>query len=62
MPQAVQQMAIAALEGPQDCIAEHNAIYERRRDRVVEALRALGLRVTPPKASLYIWAKVPEGE
>jgi LL-diaminopimelate aminotransferase len=59
--QAVQRMAIAALEGSQDCIAEHNAIYERRRDRVVEALRALGLRVTPPKASLYVWAKVPEG-
>jgi LL-diaminopimelate aminotransferase len=59
--QAVQRMAIAALEGPQDCIAEHNAIYERRRDRVVDALRALGLRVTPPKASLYIWAKVPDG-
>ncbi len=59
--QAVQRMAIAALEGPQDCIPEHNQIYQRRRDRAVEALRKLGLRVTPPKASLYIWAKVPEG-
>ena len=59
--QAVQRMAIAALEGPQDCIAQHNAIYQRRRDRVVEALRGLGLRVTPPKASLYVWAKVPDG-
>ncbi len=59
--QAVQRMAIAALEGPQDCIPEHNAIYQRRRDRVVEALRRLGLRVTPPKASLYVWAKVPDG-
>jgi len=59
--QAIQRMAIAALEGPQDTIAEHNAIYERRRDRVVEALRRLGLRVTPPRASLYVWAKVPEG-
>jgi len=61
VPQAIQRMAIAALEGPQDCINEHNAVYQRRRDRVVEALRALGLRVTPPKASLYIWARVPEG-
>jgi LL-diaminopimelate aminotransferase len=59
--QAIQRMAIAALEGPQDCIDEHNAIYERRRDRVVDALRALGLRVTPPKASLYVWARVPDG-
>ena len=61
IPQAIQRMAIAALEGPQDCIDEHNAIYQRRRDRVVEALRRLGLRVTPPKASLYIWARVPDG-
>jgi LL-diaminopimelate aminotransferase len=59
--QAIQRMAIAALEGPQDAIAEHNAIYERRRDRVVDALRHLGLHVTPPKASLYVWARVPEG-
>jgi len=59
--QAIQKMAIAALEGPQDCIQEHNAIYQRRRDRVVDALRKLGLQVTPPKASLYVWAKVPAG-
>jgi LL-diaminopimelate aminotransferase len=54
-------MAIAALEGPQDCIDEHNAVYQRRRDRLVEALRALGLRVQPPRASLYVWARVPQG-
>ncbi|MBI2863293.1 MAG: LL-diaminopimelate aminotransferase [Chloroflexi bacterium] len=59
--QAVQQAAITALQGPQDCIAEHNAIYQRRRDRVVEVLTKLGLRVRPPKASLYVWAKVPAG-
>ena len=61
IPQAIQRMAITALEGPQDCVAEHNAIYQRRRDRLVEALRALGMRVEPPKASLYVWAHVPEG-
>jgi LL-diaminopimelate aminotransferase len=59
--QAVQRMAIAALTGPQDAIEEHNRIYQRRRDKVVEALRHLGLRVTPPRASLYVWAKVPDG-
>ncbi len=59
--QAIQRMAIAALDGPQESIAEHNAIYQRRRDRVVEALQRLGLDVTPPKASLYVWAKVPRG-
>ncbi len=59
--QAIQKMAIAALEGPQGCIEDHNAIYQRRRDRVVAALRTLGLHVTPPKASLYVWARVPDG-
>ena len=59
--QAIQRMAITALEGPQDCIDEHNAIYQRRRDRLVEALRACGMRVQAPKASLYIWARVPDG-
>ena len=61
VPQAIQRMAIAALEGPQDCIEEHNAVYQRRRDRLVEALRALGLSVQPPRASLYVWARVPQG-
>ena len=41
IPQAIQQMAIAALEGPLDAIEDHNRIYQRRRDRVVEVLRAL---------------------
>ncbi len=59
--QAIQQMAIAALNGPQDVIEDHNAIYQRRRDKVVDALRKLGLEVTPPKASLYVWARVPVG-
>ena len=61
IPQAIQHMAIAALDGPQDCIDEHNAIYARRRDRLAEALTGLGLRLRPPRASLYIWARVPEG-
>ena len=61
IPQAIQLMAIAALNGPQDCIPEHNAIYQRRRDRLVEALRAAGMKVEPPKGSLYVWAHIPEG-
>ncbi len=61
IPQAIQRMAIEALDGPQDCIPEHNRIYERRRDRLVAALTKLGLRLRPPKASLYLWARVPEG-
>jgi len=61
VPQAIQRMAIAALEGPRDCIDEHNAAYQRRRDRLVEAVRGIGLAVQPPKASLYLWARIPEG-
>jgi LL-diaminopimelate aminotransferase len=61
IPQAIQQMAIAAVYGPQDAVDEHNRIYQARRDRVVEVLRQIGLEVDTPKASLYVWAKIPEG-
>ena len=61
IPQAVQRMAIEAVYGPQDCIDEHNAIYQRRRDRMVTVLRRIGLEVDTPKASLYVWAKLPAG-
>jgi len=61
IPQAIQYAAIEALSGPQDCIPEHNALYQRRRDLVVEGLNKIGLQARPPKASLYVWAKVPEG-
>jgi LL-diaminopimelate aminotransferase len=62
IPQAIQRMAIAALEGPQDCIAESVAVYQRRRDRLAAALAKIGLRVRPPRASLYLWARLPEGQ
>ena len=61
IPQAIQEMAIEALTGPQDAIDNNNAIYQRRRDKLVDVLTKLGLRVTPPKACLYVWARVPEG-
>ncbi len=61
IPQAIQYAAIEALTGPQDCIAEHNAIYQRRRDLITEVLASVGLEVTIPKAGLYVWARVPEG-
>ena len=62
IPQAIQQMAITALDDPRDAITRHNITYQHRRDRVDEALRSLGLRVEPPKASLYVWARLPQGE
>jgi LL-diaminopimelate aminotransferase len=61
IPQAIQYAAIEAFNGPQDGIGEHNAIYQRRRDLVIEVLTKLGLAVKVPKAGLYIWARVPEG-
>ena len=61
IPQAIQYAAIEALTGPQDCIQEHNAIYQRRRDLLVETLNNIGLNAKPPKASLYVWAQVPAG-
>ncbi|HJM88016.1 MAG TPA: LL-diaminopimelate aminotransferase [Dehalococcoidia bacterium] len=62
IPQAIQEMAITALDGPLDSVESHNAIYSARRDRVVAVLRELGLHVEPPKAALYVWARLPEGE
>jgi LL-diaminopimelate aminotransferase len=61
IPQAIQYAAIEALTGAQDCIQKHNAIYQRRRDLVIDMLNSLGLEAKPPKAGLYIWAKVPQG-
>jgi len=61
IPQAIQYAAIEALTGPQDCIQEHNVVYQRRRDLIIEVLHDIGLKAEPPKASLYIWAKAPEG-
>ena len=61
IPQAVQEMAMEALTGPQDCVDDNGAIYQRRRDRVVTALSSMGLEVAVPQASLYVWAPVPEG-
>ena len=61
IPQAIQYAAIEALTGSQDCIPEHNTIYQRRRDLIIEVLHNMGLKAQPPKASLYIWAKIPGG-
>ena len=61
VPQAIQYAAIEALTGSQDCIEEHNAIYQKRRDLVIEMLNSIGIEAKPPKASFYIWAKVPKG-
>jgi LL-diaminopimelate aminotransferase len=59
--EAVQIAGAAAIAGPPEPLAEMNAIYTRRRDLVVAALGAIGVDVTPPKGTIYVWAPVPEG-
>src|SRR5882757_5121399 len=59
--EAVQLAGAAALNGPRQPIEEMNKIYARRRDLVVEALRAIGVDAEPPKGTIYVWAPVPEG-
>ncbi len=59
---AIQEAAIAALTGPQDCVQEMCKLYQHRRDLVVDALRTIGLDCKAPKATIYVWTKVPEDE
>jgi LL-diaminopimelate aminotransferase len=60
--EAVQLAGIAALSPDADGdVKEMNALYTRRRDLVVDALRAIGVDVTPPKGTIYVWAPVPAG-
>ncbi len=58
---AVQLAGIAALDGPQDCVAEMVEIYRRRRDIVVDTLGAIGLDVNRPKGTVFVWVPVPDG-
>jgi LL-diaminopimelate aminotransferase len=58
---AIQDVAITAITGDQSWIPERNLIYRHRRDKLCDALTRLGLHAPPPKASLYIWARVPGG-
>jgi LL-diaminopimelate aminotransferase len=59
--QAVQIAGIAALTGSQDGVKQNMAIYRERRDIAVTGLRAAGVEVKKPKATFYLWAKVPSG-
>ncbi|MDY6142621.1 MAG: LL-diaminopimelate aminotransferase [Arcanobacterium sp.] len=58
---AIQAAGIEALTGTQDNVAEMCEFYARRRDLVVDALHAIGVECESPKATIYIWAKVPHG-
>ena len=56
----IQIASIGALEGPQDCVEEVRLKYQKRRDVVVKGLHDIGWMVENPKASMYVWAKIPE--
>jgi alanine-synthesizing transaminase len=56
----IQVASIAALEGPQDCVAEIAENYCNRRNVLVEGLNKLGWQVSLPKATMFVWARIPE--
>jgi LL-diaminopimelate aminotransferase len=62
MFEAVQEAAAAALDSDQESVRHMCTVYQRRRDLLVDALRAIGLDVTPPRGAIYVWARVPPGE
>jgi len=56
----IQVASIIALEGPQDCVETVRRVYQGRRDVMCSGLKAIGWNVEVPKASMYIWAPIPE--
>lgn len=58
---AVQDAAIEAFTGNQDDVKQMAALYEHRRDLVLDTLDAMGISYHVPKGTIFIWAKVPEG-
>jgi alanine-synthesizing transaminase len=56
----IQVAAIEALEGPQDCVEEIRQMYQDRRDVLCSGLNNINWHVTPPKATMFVWAKIPK--
>ncbi len=56
----IQVASIAALEGPQDCVREICQIYQNRRDVLIDGLNRAGWQVASPKATMFVWAQIPE--
>ncbi|MEZ5540893.1 MAG: alanine transaminase [Pseudomonadota bacterium] len=56
----IQVAAIAALEGPQDCVREICEMYQERRDVLCDGLNAAGWAVEKPMATMFVWARIPE--
>jgi alanine-synthesizing transaminase len=58
--QPIQIAATHALNGPQECVAEIQALYQRRRDVLCEGLARIGWHVPKPKATMFVWAEIPD--
>ncbi len=56
----IQVAAIQALDGPQDCVEEIRLRYQSRRDVLCDGLNAIGWEIDKPKATMFVWAKIPE--
>jgi len=56
----IQVAAITALDGPQECVAEIVETYKQRRDVLCDGLNSIGWPVEKPKATMFVWAKIPE--
>jgi len=56
----IQVAAIEALEGDQSCVKEISDMYQDRRDVLCDGLQSIGWDITPPKATMFVWAKIPE--
>ncbi len=61
IPQAIQYAGIEALRGSQEHIVERNTVFQRRRDKLAKVLNEIGLEARIPRATFYIWAKIPQG-
>jgi len=59
--EAVQMAGVAALRGEQSCVKDMIGVYQERRDLMVRGLNDAGLEVESPKATFYLWIKVPKG-
>ncbi|HBR15454.1 MAG TPA: LL-diaminopimelate aminotransferase [Candidatus Omnitrophica bacterium] len=59
--QAIQIAAIAALKSPSEITGDMRNLFQERRDYLINGLRSLGWKITPPQAAFYVWAKIPKG-
>ena len=60
MFQPIQIAGIVAFRGPQDCVESYRKKYQSRRDVLIKSMKAAGWEIEPPKATMFVWAAIPE--